>query len=239
MPKDLFKKALKASLTGLLEIEVTALCNPADGERTVGRDDSARVAACAPEDVLPAPAGAPAHLGAGIRAGRGGARRVGRLDANGGPERPYPSLRLDALNGKVRKCDRTVSGGERRDGGPWGDGAVMKGLPAEPRGQRAGRRTEDNLSRPFGTLRRDSRGAERIDLPAAQGARPAHRGGSASAKRPGLGRGSPPDGVVTTDDGSDPRALREGGKSSILSPLSRRPPTPLGKAQLAKAPASE
>ncbi len=59
MAKDLFKKALKASLTELLEIEVTAPCNPADDERTVDRDDSARVAACAPEDVLPAPSGAP------------------------------------------------------------------------------------------------------------------------------------------------------------------------------------
>ena len=67
MPKDLFKKALKASLTGLLEIEVTALCNPADGERTVGRDDSARVAACAPEDVLPAPPRPPAPGSANYR----------------------------------------------------------------------------------------------------------------------------------------------------------------------------
>jgi hypothetical protein len=218
MAKDLFKKALKASLIELLEIEVTALCNPADGERTVGRDDSDRVTEGVPEDVLPAPSGAPAHLGAGIRI-------------------PLPPL--DALNGKVRKGGRTVSGGERRDGGLWGDAAAMKGRSAEPRGQRAGRRTEDDLSRPLGTLRRDSRGAERIDLPAAQGARPAHRGGSASAERPGLGSGSTPDGVVTTDDGSGPGARREGGKSSALSPLSRRPPTPHDAAQLAKAPASE
>jgi hypothetical protein len=89
------------------------------------------------------------------------------------------------------------------------------------------------------TLRRDSRGAERIDHPAAQGARPAQRGGSACSERPGLGSGGAPDGVVTTDDGSDPGARREGGKSSTVSPLSRRPPPPLGKAQLAKAPASE
>ena len=34
MPKDLFKEALKASLTELMEIEVTALCNAAYGERT-------------------------------------------------------------------------------------------------------------------------------------------------------------------------------------------------------------
>ncbi len=34
MPKDLFKEALKASLTDLMEIEVTALCNASYGERT-------------------------------------------------------------------------------------------------------------------------------------------------------------------------------------------------------------
>lgn len=34
MPKDMFKEALKASLTELMEIEVTALCNAAYGERT-------------------------------------------------------------------------------------------------------------------------------------------------------------------------------------------------------------
>ena len=34
MPKDVFEEALKASLTELMEIEVTALCNAAYGERT-------------------------------------------------------------------------------------------------------------------------------------------------------------------------------------------------------------
>ncbi len=34
MPKEMFKEALKASLTEPIELEVTTLCNTAYGERT-------------------------------------------------------------------------------------------------------------------------------------------------------------------------------------------------------------